>query len=140
MKGIGILDWESEAFRILKSGKSHEKFQSVLSEFVKAIKIAKSMRPNIQWGFYEVPIITAPGRKTEEDIKELLRECDVFLTSLYQYYPYALSERNEGAVIDDVRYSISLGLKYDKPVLAMVWHRWIRSEEHTYELQSIMHN
>src|SRR3546814_15483156 len=28
MKGIGILDWESEAFSILKSGKSHEKFQS----------------------------------------------------------------------------------------------------------------
>src|SRR5690606_11258798 len=79
MEGIGILDWEGEAFRILRAGKSHEKFQSVLSEFLKALRIAKSMRPNIQWGFYAVPIITAPGRKTEEDIKELLKECDVLL-------------------------------------------------------------
>jgi hypothetical protein len=55
--GIASLDWEGELYNNLrgKASPSSPEYKSALSEFIKAIQIAKALRPNIKWGYYAVP-------------------------------------------------------------------------------------
>lgn len=131
--GIGVLDWEYEAFDMLRLGNnSDSKFIAVLNEFIKAIKIAKSIRPKIRWGFYEIPLMT--NKENYKNIERLLKECDVFFPSFYQYYPSSLHLNNTYNVKNNLKFILQLGKQFHKPVMGFVWHRWFIQNHDKKEL------
>jgi hypothetical protein len=136
--GMGVLDWEGRSFDLLSSVPSSNKvYQSVLAEFLMALKIAKKSRPNVQWGFWGIPFKRA-NFKTRKDwilanqkIAVLLKACDVLCPDLYGYNPSNLGND------EDVRLSIELGARFDKKVYPFIWHRYNGGDQKSYMLKLI---
>jgi hypothetical protein len=126
--GIGVLDWEGSAFNKLRlCDPNNPDFQSALAQYTKAVQIAKSMRPNMKWGYYALPfgIRDANERQWNNTIAPLLQECDVFFPSLYQYYPKSSKTGDdENAYIKKyITEMLRLATKYNKMVMPFVWDR-----------------
>jgi len=126
--GIGVLDWEGEAFNKLRLvDANNPDYQSALAQYIKALQIAKSMRPNMKWGYYALPfgIRDANERQWNKTIAPLLQECDIFFPSLYQYYPQSSTTGdNESTYVTKyITEMLRLGAKYNKMVMPFVWHR-----------------
>ena len=126
--GIGALDWEGSAFSRLRTGDpGSDDYKAGLNQYIKAIQIAKSMRPNVKFGFYALPFINrdADYQKWNDAIAPLLQECDIFFPSLYQYYPQ--SSKTGGRESDYVKGNLTeclrLASKYNKMVMPFIWHR-----------------
>jgi len=126
--GIGVLDWEGSAFSKLRNGDPNSSdYKQGLAEYMKAIVIAKQMRPNMQWGYYALPFLSRDKnfRTWNDAIAPLLQQCDVFFPSLYQYYPQSSrSGDSESSYIDqNIATCLRLAAKYNKKVMPFVWHR-----------------
>lgn len=124
-KGIGVLDWEGRSFDILILFPSDSPvYQFVLKEFLKALKIAKELRPNVSWGYYGIPFKKDNFKSVSEwniandKIAPLLESCDVFCPNLYLYSPNNLD------VSIDVKKSVGLAIKYNKKVFPFIWQRY----------------
>jgi len=123
--GYGMLDWEGKAYQILAQSKSENSaFKQVRAEFIKAISYAQKLRPNVKWGFFEIPFrgIRFANEKAKlhshNQIIDLLKQCDVLYPSMYGYTPDNIGN------LDDVSYALSLASKLDKRVYPLVWHRY----------------
>ncbi|WP_146113779.1 hypothetical protein [Sphingobacterium gobiense] len=123
--GYGMLDWEGKAYHILAHSRTETKaFKDIRAEFIRAISFAKKLRPNVKWGFFEIPFRDVRFSNKETKLKshskilELLRECDVLYPSMYGYTPNYIGSLN------DVSYAISLASELNKEVFPMVWHRY----------------
>lgn len=137
--GYGMLDWEGKGYHILAQSKSTTvAFKNVMNEFISALEFAQKMRPNVKWGFFEIPIRQRRFASQEVmksahiRIAPLLKQCDVFYPSMYGYTP------NDIGSLSDVSYSLNLGKKYNKEVYPMVWHRYqgdkSKSKKYWFEL------
>ena len=136
--GIGVLDWEGRSLDLLITLPSTDSvYQSVLIEFLFALKLAKTLRPKVSWGFFGIPFKQGnfKTRKGWEEgnnkIAPLLKSVDVFCPNLYGYNPSDLGNK------EDVLVSIKLGLKFGKKVYPFIWHRYNGGDQVNYTLKLI---
>lgn len=134
--GIAFIDLEGEYLDdIMNMGTQIESFQKSLKLYIDVIKFAKRLRPNVKWGYYYIPYTVYWNRNSDfygkiKKIEPLIKECDVFFPSLYTFYEDKdLALENEKYVIENTKEMIKVGLKYNKPVLVFVWHRYHPSNE-----------
>ncbi|MCS3555843.1 MULTISPECIES: hypothetical protein [unclassified Sphingobacterium] len=123
--GYGMLDWEGKGYHELIHAKGRtQDFVNIQNQFIKTIKFAKKLRPNVKWGFFEIPArerrfkSRALQLDSHERISVLLDACDVFYPSMYGYTPEDLGS------LSDVLFALELGKKFNKEVYPMVWHRF----------------
>lgn len=129
--GIAYIDLESPYIERIHKPEDKAQFTKSIQLFVDVIRFAKKYRPNVKWGYYYIPLTTywdktdAFYKKNEEDLKTIIQECDILFPSLYHFYDQVyLSLSNEEYFEKNVEESIKLGLKYNKPVILFVWHRY----------------
>jgi hypothetical protein len=61
--GIGALDWEGKAFEKLKArGPITPDVQQAMNDYISVLQLAKTLRPNVKWGFYGIPFTTYYNR------------------------------------------------------------------------------
>jgi hypothetical protein len=133
-KGMAVLDWEGDIARILLGEDIVDEatFNKTVDNYVASIELAKKLRPNMKWGFYNYPPIIYADTDLEFTIKtnykyeKILQAVDFLTPSLY-----LLNDRKE--VTDDFSYkyaksntiaAIKIGLRLKKPVYPFVWHRY----------------
>jgi len=135
-KGIAIIDWEGLAFDALTSS-DERKASAVVSEFIKALELAKQLRPNLQWGFYGLPIRTFKGdnrnwRNINTRLAPIFRRSDIIAPSLYMYnsnpkvYNLNSPQAEKGAgdyLYLNLDYALELGSTYNKDVYPFIWHK-----------------
>ncbi|MGZ3766965.1 MAG: hypothetical protein ACXVA2_20050 [Mucilaginibacter sp.] len=136
--GIAAMDWEGPAFDILAHGDpSDSNYQDVLSEFQKALQIAKATRPNVKWGFYDVPFRRIVFKTDKEwiaannKIAPLLKSIDCLFPAFYATYSFEDNPVQKGTLAagqsiydKDAKESLWLARKYSKPDLPFIWHRY----------------
>lgn len=135
-KGIAFIDLEGDYLdNIMNMGTQIESFQKSLKLYVDVIKFAKKIRPNVKWGYYYIPYTVYWNRTPDfygklKKIEPLIKECDVFFPSLYNFYEDKdLAVENKKYVIENTKEMIKVGQYYKKPVLVFVWHRYHPSNE-----------
>lgn len=131
--GYGVLDWEGKAYHtLLYRNSSTNDFKNVLSQFLIAIRLAKELRPNVQWGFFNIPLRYLLFKNSQSwmnqnnNIDILLKEVDVF-------YPVFYPRSNNDIINKD--FVMKLGemkKKYKKKVVAFMWHR-VEGKEGRYQ-------
>jgi len=131
--GIGALDWEGNTWSILSTGRINDlQYQKAADEYLSVIKYAKTLRPNVLWGFYGLPFTVNLSAQMQtrigsvENPERLLSACDVFFPSLYQAYSFNTWFKGDDStyVIDNMRQILTIASKYNKPVLPYVWGRY----------------
>ncbi len=130
--GIASLDWEGKSLVALSQrGPVTPEFQNALDAFLSVLKLAKGLRPNVKWGFYNVPFATYYNRNDSwkqscANIEPLLKQCDVFFPTLYVPYKDGSikSGDNESFAKDNILEALTLASNFNKPVLPFVWHRY----------------
>lgn len=136
-KGICALDWEGKALEILeKSDSDSPEFNKMLNEFIKALKIAKRLRPNIKWGYYGIPIQNYwhrndNWRNRSRELLPLFKESDIIFPSVYDFYEDSVRSRAQDAeyVNDNIVLGLEIGARVNKPVMPFVWHRYHNSNK-----------
>ncbi len=141
--GIASLDWEGDMLNNLTKDTSSAEFKNSINEFSKAIQLAKTLRPNVKWGFYFIPFTTYYNRNTKwmssnQQIAALLQQCDILFPSVYIYYQDGrfTPNDNEAYAADNINEALKLGVQFNKPVLPFVWHRY-HDSNHTIGLQLV---
>ncbi|ASU35131.1 hypothetical protein MuYL_3246 [Mucilaginibacter xinganensis] len=92
--------------------------------------MAKTLRPNVKWGYYAVPFSRYYNRSKLGDdlskIEPLLKECDVFFPSFYQNYKDGSIGRddNEKFAFENLNAILPVAQRMHKPVLPFVWYRY----------------
>lgn len=132
--GYAALDWEGEAINIIYGYKSvpQSTFTEMRNRFIEAIKIAKSLRPNMKWSYYNVPPINY-GKVTAHhssvvrgNLKPLLKEVDYLAPSLYILNNP--SEKNPQFTYDyaasNTIFALQLAQELKKEVFPFIWHRY----------------
>lgn len=133
-KGYAVLDWEGKPVNILYTYTpvSESKYQEVQKNFLEAIKLAKALRPNIKWSYYNFPPIYY-GKTSEQHIltvqqklSPILKEIDFFAPSLY-----FLDNPSEEAPQFTYNYAksntliaLQLAQQMKKEVYPFIWHRY----------------
>jgi sugar phosphate isomerase/epimerase len=135
-KGIVYIDIEGVYLdNIMNMGTQIDTFQKSIKLYIDVIKFAKKLRPNTKWGYYYIPYTTYWNRKPDfygklKKIEPLIKECDVFFPSLYNFYDDKdLAAENEKYVIENTKEMIKAGQYYKKPVIVFVWHRYHPSND-----------
>lgn len=129
--GYALLDWEGDILNNLRKDSTSAIFKSSIAEFIKAIKLAKALRPNVKWGFYYIPFTTFWNRKDQwqqpnQQIRALLLQCDVLFPSLYVFYKEGSTAPgdNEAYATENINQVLKLAKELNKPVLPFIWHRY----------------
>ncbi|MSR71578.1 MAG: hypothetical protein EXS50_02855 [Candidatus Taylorbacteria bacterium] len=144
--GYAVLDIEVPYLNWLRESASSQHFQYAQSEMLKALNLAKQLRPNAKWGYYDIPnfLIHFPGgswadasesaRASEIALVfqpiELINAVDFYAPSIYSPYPSASTAaylvakekaRNREAV------KISIAHSNGKPVFTYISDRFWNS-------------
>lgn len=124
-KGYGMLDWEGPVFnKITGLENSDLNFNDSLNEFLKTIRLAKKLRPNVKWGFFDIPLrrefFDSENKwKTQiHNVEKILLNSDVLYTAFYKQSPtYNFSSSNLATFLE-------LSNKYKLELLPVVWNRY----------------
>lgn len=135
-QGMAYIDLEAPYIDRLQNPVDVLNFNKSIKLYISIIKAAKKYRPNVKWGYYYIPLTSywdkteAFYKKNQKDLAPIIKECDVLFPSLYTFYDQALLLiPNEQYLKRNVEECIKVGLQYNKPVLAFVWHRYHPSNE-----------
>jgi hypothetical protein len=138
-QGVASLDWEGEAIKILeREGIDKQEFKNIEKEYIKAYQIAKSERPNIEWGFYGLPFRdywnrNEKWRKKNDKLEKILSTVDVIFPSVYDFYKdtnkHAGKRKDSLYVNDNIESALKFGKELNKRVLPFYWHRWHNSNK-----------
>lgn len=127
--GWAVLNWEGEAFNILKKP-SHKKHNSIKRNFIKVIRYAKELRPNIEWSFYGLPFrqywhTNNEWKSQNQGIIDIFREMDFLAPSLYiMYLPNEVNRNLDENYIDqNIKLSLEYGNRLNKKVYPFIYHR-----------------
>ncbi len=123
--GIGLLDWEGKTFDGLSEDPQSPNFKNSMNAFIGAIKLAKSLRPNVKWGFFGLPYITrykdkasqATWIQSNNNVKPLLQQCDVFFPD-----PEPLGA--QGFATMNMQGILPLAKSMNELVIPYVWNRY----------------
>lgn len=125
--GVGMLDWEGQLYHDLFADKATEEQKiNAAKEFVRAVKIAKKIRPNIKWGFYSIPNplqyhYTEASRKY---LKMILDECDVVMPS---FYLQSKSETPNRKLFNLFKFLTDVNI--NKPIYPIIWDRYSTTDK-----------
>lgn len=123
--GYGMLDWEGPVFNTITGlEKTNLVLKDCINEFVKAIEIAKKMRPNVCWGYFDLPLRKEffsndkVWKLQMKNIHKILNKSDVIYTAFYKQSPdYTFSNSN----LDEI---LNLSIEYKLQVFPVVWNRY----------------
>jgi hypothetical protein len=127
--GFGVLDWEGHGMQVLTVQDNDKDLRLYISQFVKALKIAKRLRPNVRWAFYALPFreywnVNTSFKKKNYRIGEIFENQGFIAPSLYIFYPdESSSKRNKEYITNNVEFALELGNMYKKAVYPFIWHR-----------------
>lgn len=131
--GIGVIDWEGRTYKaLMKKNKNPKLFSIAQSEFLKAIQLAKELRPKVKWGFYNIPFPRRAGGMTQtkgtwsqniENNIRLIKESDVLITSLYFTYQVGTANKEKKMMKGDLMNLLKLAKEYSKEAIVFIWHR-----------------
>lgn len=139
-QGMGVIDWEVKDFDRLPG--NSVKFGQLVSEYRKAIRAAKKLRPNVKWGFYGLPFrkymsYNADWRGRNMKLIPILKDCDFIAPSLYFFFPDSVRAKdNQDYITNNVSLALQIGSQIKKPVYPFIWNRWHDSNK-KYGLQLI---
>jgi hypothetical protein len=128
--GMACLDWEGEVFQYLIKQDDNQKFKYYLKEYIKSIRIAKRFRPNVQWGYYNLPFreYWKPNSDWEEKNNNLLplyKEFDFLAPSMYTFYlEKEHPGQNEKSIKANMEYFLKLSKELKIPLYPFVWQRF----------------
>ena len=130
--GICYIDVEDPYSEKIKNLDGNDpEFIKNLNLFLNIIKTAKKIRPNVKFGFYAIPFTTFWNDtddyfKKNEKLAEIYKVSDFLFPSIYLLYdsPEVPISRNIEYININTKKSIEIGLKYNKPVIPFVMHRY----------------
>lgn len=132
--GYAALDWEGKALHhLIYLEPNSVDYKIALKQFKKALIIAKKLRPNIKWGYFNIPFrpILLKDNKdwnnANNNLDPLLREVDAFYPV---FYPRTLNHSIDSIFISNLKL---LKSKYQKPLVGFVWNR-VEGVSNRYEL------
>lgn len=143
LQGYAVIDWEGNSLHSLYGGVKG--YESILHEFVEVIKTAKSLRPNVKWGYYGFPPVIANNYSASKiranRILPILRNSDFIAPILYipgasNNFPYG----TQASYIDQIiNLSLEVSIIVGKPVYPLIWHRYAdyRSKNQTFKLVDV---
>jgi len=115
---------------VFKSQTNKQKLQNYIDEFVKSLKYAKQLRPNVKWGFYHLPYLsywdkaTSTNAKKAFNLADIYRQSDFIAPSLYSFYPDSKHTTNNNSYLkNNLELALKIGKQYHKPVMPFIWHR-----------------
>lgn len=126
--GFCVLDWEGKSMEAFKNPKN-KKFQYYVNQFVKTLKFAKKLRPNVKWAFYHLPYISywdnvKKGRGKNLALDLIFSNQDFIAPSLYVFFPEEdYWDKNIAYIKNNMEIALEIGYKYSKPVYPFIWHR-----------------
>lgn len=132
--GYASLDWEGEALRAVTDHTEASDFY--MKQMIKAIKVAKKMRPNVKWAYFDLPVmsfVTKNGDESNENLMPLYKELDYLSPSFYLYF-------NNTFIINQFYASnaksiLKIAKKLNKPVLPYIWNRFHPNNgDHAFQL------
>lgn len=116
--GLCILDWEGKVYEnLVGRNVSRVLKDKAQREFIKAIKLAKSLRPNVKWGFFGLPQDNY-DEISEEYLTSIYALSDVISPAVY------LSSPLEGFDKGKMNRSAQIAKKHNKLLLPVVWDRF----------------
>lgn len=127
--GMAILDWEGIGFDSLtSSGNTGDNYRK---QFAEAIQKARSLRPNIKWSYYGLPKrefwhADDAWRQKNFSLMPFFSNLDFLAPSLYIFYSFtqASEELQQNYIDNNIALARQIGSKLDKPVFAVVNHRY----------------
>ncbi len=129
--GVGVLDLEGVVLEGLNKSSDSFAFKKAINMFIQTIQFAKSLRPNVKWGFYSLPFTSYWHRDEKlsllnEQIRPLLLQCDILFPSFYIYYKDGSVSVNDNELYasQNVRQILSIAQRLNKPVMPFIWHRY----------------
>lgn len=138
--GIAILDWEGIGFDSLKDpGVAGDNYRK---QFTDAIQKAKLLRPNIKWSYYGFPIreFWRPDdawKQKNLNLVPFYSNFDFLSPSLYIFYStdQASQDLQQKYIDSNMVLAKQIGSTLDKPVFALVNHRYHPSNKQLAEQQ-----
>ena len=127
--GMAILDWEGVGFNSLTSpGNTGDHYRK---QFAEAIQKARLLRPNVKWSYYGLPTrefwrTDDAWRQKNLSLMPFFSNLDFLAPSLYIFYSFTqASEKLQQNYIDNnIALARQIGSKLNKPVFAVVNHRY----------------
>lgn len=136
-EGLCYIDIESPYIDyLINEDTNSQKFKEALNYFIKIITKARSIRPNVSWGFYGIPFTTYWDLEKDffskyDKLKPLLEVSDVLFPSMYFFYsdhePNGFL--NEKFVRTNTQELIKIAALYSKPVFPFVMERFHPSNQ-----------
>ncbi|MBT2622941.1 MULTISPECIES: hyaluronidase [Chryseobacterium] len=133
--GFAVLDWEGKALKSFQQQKDPGMVDYYKGEFLKAIRFAKKLRPNVKWGFYHLNYLNYSGtiqtfKSQNDNLIPLIKEVDFLAPSLYVYNPGLLHNRgNQNYIKNKLIQALQYGDQYNKPVYPFIWNRTTSKDE-----------
>ncbi|ROI02646.1 hypothetical protein EGI16_13570 [Chryseobacterium sp. G0240] len=133
--GFAVLDWEGKGLKSFQQQKDLKAVDYYKGEFLKAIKFAKKLRPNVKWGFYHLNYLDYSGtiekyKLQNDNLIPIIKEVDFLAPSLYVYNPGLLHNRgNQNYIKNKLIQALQYGERYNKPVYPFVWNRTTSKDE-----------
>jgi hypothetical protein len=134
--GMGLLDLEDQNYEAIKRGGTPTVgFKEAMDEMMKMVRIAKNLRPKVQWSIYNIPFATYYDKddnwkKQLERLKPLFDQLDVLTPSLYDFYPDTTEFTDDKTYFaDNLKLSLQIANLTGKPLMPYVWHRWHDSNQ-----------
>lgn len=132
--GILVLDWEDSLYNRLKFGGNIDDkgFDAAVDEFIRVLRYAKTLRPRAQWAYWDIPMsifwvdVDTLWRRRIDRISPLLKEVDILMPHLYDYFPTGVRSGREDTayIVQILTKTLEMAVKFQKPVLPFIWHRY----------------
>lgn len=154
--GYVQIDWEGTYLEDLRNSPKNADYYVAVTQFLTALRIGKSMRPNAKWSYYSFPILrwwdlagtstdwnTATSEQKDWAIAlakqpefDLYNECDYLSPSIYDHYNNEFSASDESWWADKNQKLIQLSVEMAKgrPVIPSISHRNYFDNSHPWIL------
>lgn len=145
--GICVLNWEAPVIeRLINNDRKSKVYVDQCNEMIKALKIAKQLRPKIKWGYYGLNIQAYYTRSSEwkynsRAFDPVLKQADILFPSMYKFYPYSYTSRDfeYNYAYENILINLQIGQEFSKPVYPFIWPRF-HDADTTVGLKSIPDN
>ena len=129
--GYVVFDWEGTALAPFYNKKTGSRYNAFLNhystEFLKTLKIARSLRPNAQYSFYKIP---GPSYKNPDiesvtaNVMPVLKQLDFLCPSIYAKKLVDKENiSNNYYYEENIKFALKIAKKINKPVFPFMWHR-----------------
>ena len=129
--GVCYIDLEAPyILPLLHDDPESKSFKDAINLYVNVVKYCKKVRPNVKWGHYGMPYTTFFDNKKDMDSNDkmgkIFKEVDFLFPSIYLYEDNVSSTslKNWEYMDENLQKSIEIGIKYKKPVIPFVMHRF----------------